>query len=589
MFDAANDLCDVLMSHQVTDETSVDFGGILCPLCGEVHIRTGEALFPFCYFYSQTKERKYIESAARLIGWLFRTQNEEGSWGREGGDVPKGATVFVTAALCHAYQVAESDLEGEDRGMLDKMIRGGAEYVYRVATPQWAEKGEPGINWFICSSAALQLAYAVTGEEKYRERAKDNAFSGIEQMNEDGFLVGEGTTSLGSGLPSVDVARNLEVGLGALVVYSCLSGNEEVRRAVLRSLETHLNFITPAGYIDDSWGTRVCEWTLLGNVNGGGCQTALMPLRNCDARFQRAAGQNLRYMLKNMMKDGLVATGPHAKDNAEFVSCIKPTASRANTVCQALVYCCGVPLSPTGKSILPTEEKGWVRFYKSVNVIQVRTSALLCTISGYGAGGTVSHVWHSGFGVVQAGSGTIGDEARVWSLNEPPPTGCLTPRIEAEIDGELFSNLFEPRALLSLSGDSVSNDRFWISVRGCLKSASGKDSGLDYIIAYRLEGGIISKEIVVEGPRETSLRSVEPIVFARGCELDVGERSVEIKHPGGTSCILTAPPEHARIGPVSRENSIWHSFPALNAIPIVIEPAENANARRIIYSIELRD
>ena len=79
MFDAANDLCDVLMSHQVTDETSVDSGGILCPLCGEVHIRTGEALFPFCYFYSQTKERKYIESAARLIGWLFRTQNEDGS------------------------------------------------------------------------------------------------------------------------------------------------------------------------------------------------------------------------------------------------------------------------------------------------------------------------------------------------------------------------------------------------------------------------------------------------------------------------------------------------------------------------------
>ena len=118
----------------------------------------------------------------------------------------------------------------------------------------------------------------------------------IQQINEDGFLVGEGGGS-GGGFPSVDVAYNLEIGLGALVVYSCLSGSDEVRDAVLKALETHLNFITPSGYIDDSWGTRMWQWTLLGNKAGSGCQTALLPLRNFDARFQRAAGQNLRYMI----------------------------------------------------------------------------------------------------------------------------------------------------------------------------------------------------------------------------------------------------------------------------------------------------
>lgn len=599
MFDVAKDLCDVLISHQVADETSADFGGILCPLCGKVHVRAGEAVFPLCYLYSETKERKYIESAVRLMKWLLEAQQENGCWGNDAGDFPELATVLLTTALCHAHRLVASELKAEEIGMLEKMIRKVAEYVYRNASFQWAEGAGPGINCLAASCPALQLAYAITGEEKYRHRAKENALSVVSQINEEGFLVGEGPRGSGSRLAAIDAGFSLEIGLGSLVVYSCLSGNEEVREGALKALETHLNFITPSGYIDDSWGTRMYEWTLLGNEEGNGCQVAFLPLRNFDARFQRAAGQNVRFMVKKMMKDGLVTTGPHEKDNADLVHgpCIKPTAARANAVCQALVYCRGVPLSREGKTILPTEEKGWVRLYRTVNVLQVRTSALLCTITGYGGsegegtpivptGGTISHLWNSRFGTVQAASscmvGIQDDDLRFRN-------GWLTPRIEVEIDGEVFSNVFERNATISPSGDSVTNDRFEVSVRGRLKSGGGEDSGLGYAITYRFEGGTISKEIVAEGSREAKLRSVEPIVFARGCDLLKPENGVEIRHPRGSSCILSASGGDARIREVRRKDVVWSPVPALYALPIVIEAGEGADPRKISYTIELRD
>ncbi len=603
MFDAAKGLCDTVISYQVTDEASADLGGILCLLCGKVHARAGEAVFPFCYFYSETMERKYLESAVRLARWLSRTQGRNGSWGRDGSDDPQTATVFVTTALCHAYQLVASELKAKERAMVERMIRRGAEYVYRTAIPEWMERGELGINWFIASSPALHLAYAIAGEEKYRDRAKENALLGMEQINEEGFLVGEGIAKSGGGFPWVDVACNLEVGLGALVMYSSLSGNEEVRDAVVRALETHLNFVTPSGYIDDSWGTRLGQWTLLGNKGGNGCQVALLPLRNFDARYQRAAGQNLRYMIKNMLKDGLVTTGPHAKDKEEFVPCIQPTIARANAVCHALVYSCGIPLGGAGKAVLPTEEKGWVRFYRSVNVLQVRTSALLCTISGYAAGesegegtpvlptgepagGTISHLWNDRFGTVQAASfcriGVHDHDLRA-------PTGWLTPRIEAVIDGEAYNNVFEPNATISPCGDSVTDDRLEVRVRGRLKSGGGKDSGLAYAITYRFEGGTIWKEIGVEGSRNAKVRSVEPVVFERGCDLLRVEGGVEIRHPRGSSCIVSACGGDTRVRNVRQKDMVWSHMPALYALPIVMEPTEDSDPCKMSYKIELRD
>jgi len=519
VFNVAEDLCDVLITHQVADETSADFGGILCPLCGKVHVRAGEAVFPLCYLYSETRERKYIESAVRLVKWLLKAQQEDGSWGDDAGDVPELATVLLTTALCHAHQLAADELKAEEVRMLDKMIRSAAAYVYRNATLKWLESFGPGINCFASSCPALQLAYAVTREEKYEDRAKDNALLAIQQINEEGFLVGEGPKGSGCRLAAIDVGFSLELGLGSLVMYSCLSGNEEVRGGVLKALETHLNFITPSGYIDDSWGARLYEWTLLGNAEGNGCQVAFLPLRNFDARFQRAAGQNVRFMVKKTMKDGLVAQGPHAKDKPDFLPCIKPTAARANAVCQTLVYCCGVPLSREEKGVLPTEEKGWVRFYRSVNVLQVCTSALLCTITAYDegdpeeageptvpTGGTISHLWNNRFGTVQAAGSCVGG---LLDASAPFWSEWLTPRIEAVIDGEVFSNVFERNATISPSGDSVANDRFEVSVRGRLKSAWRRDSGLRYAITYRFEGGTISKEITIDGSREAKLRRTE--------------------------------------------------------------------------------
>ncbi len=597
MFDATKHLCDALIARQVRDESSPDFGGILCPRCGIAHARAGEAVFPLSYFYSETREKKYLDAGLRLMLWLAGAQEDDGSWGRA---APEATTVFVTTALGHSHDLVVKEMKAAERERLEQVMRGGAEYLYRNASLEWAEKGEPGVNCFLTSCPALHVAGDVLGEEKYKERAKENALAGMGRFNEEGFLLGEGAGSQAVGRPGVDVARDLEIGLGALVLYSCLSGNEEAREAARKALETHLHFITPSGYIDDSWGERVSEWMLLGNVAGSGCQTAFLPLRNTDARYQRAAGQNLRFLLKNMLKDGLVTTGPHAKDNPEYVSCIVPTVARVKAASYGLIYSCGVPLCLSGKSLLPTEEKGWVRLYRTVNVLQVRTSSLLCTITGYGGapsndgegtrvpgGGTISHLWHERFGTVQAASCAGSAKARAPSLGRS--VGCLTPRIEAEIGGEIFSNVYDPDAAISVSEQGMIDDRLEARVTGRLKSAKGEDPQLEYSILYRFDGEVISKEMEVRGVREAQLRSVEPMVFGAGCDLLSVEKGIEIRSAGGSSCILRASGESTTIRTVSRQDAVWNELPGLYALPIVIEGKGTDDAWKIGYRIELQD
>ncbi len=609
MFDVGKELCDALMRHQVRDEGSPDFGAISCPCCRCAHARTGEATFPFCYFYTATKQEKYLQSALELSRWLARTQNDDGSWGDGISESRECATVSLTDALCHAHRLVYSQLTAEDKASLEGMLRHAAQYIYQTASLQWAESEAVGINCFALSCPALHLGSIITGEVRYADRARENALLAISRINEEGFLVGEAPSGGKRSLSGVDVALNLEVGLGALAIYSSLSGNREVREAVLSALRAHMSFITPFGSIDDSWGTRLKEWTVLGNANGYGCQVPFLALRDSDARFQRAAGQNLRFMVKNMVKDGLVTTGPHAKEKADYVPCIQSTAARATAITHTLIYSSGVPLSRARTWILPTEEKGWVRFYKSVNVLLVRTSSLLCTLSGgrfhhaeeensppLPSGGTISHLWNDRFGTVQAASACLSEGVETEGAITQSAIGYLTPRIELEVANELFSNLFEPDAEISPSGTELIDDRFEVLVRGRLKSGSGKDSGLSYTIAYRFDGGRISKEITVEGPLGTSLRmmsryrlrSIEPIVFGKGCDLVAAQLGVEVRHPAGASC-LVIPSESAAIRSVSGKDVVWNPTPGLFALPIILEPAKQTAPFRMTYGIELKE
>jgi hypothetical protein len=85
------------------------------------------------------------------------------------------------------------------------------------------------------------------------------------------------------------------------------------------------------------------------------------------------------------------------------------------------------------------------------------------------------------------------------------------------------------------------------------------------------------------------VRSVEPIVFARGCDLLRTEGGVEIRHPAGSSCIVSVSGEDTKIRKVRRKDVAWSFMPALYALPIVIEPATAGDPCKMSYRIELQD
>ena len=60
--------CDSLIKRQI--KTAYDknmIGGFLCPACKTIHGRGDNAIYPFYYMYSVTKNEKYKKAAQRCF------------------------------------------------------------------------------------------------------------------------------------------------------------------------------------------------------------------------------------------------------------------------------------------------------------------------------------------------------------------------------------------------------------------------------------------------------------------------------------------------------------------------------------------
>ena len=93
--------CEGLLRHQLDsrDDPSLH-GGLMCPDCGFVHGRCGDALYPFLRMASQTNEPKWIEAAVAVQSWSDWVSQPEGSFVNDRPGNPwTGITVFGALAL----------------------------------------------------------------------------------------------------------------------------------------------------------------------------------------------------------------------------------------------------------------------------------------------------------------------------------------------------------------------------------------------------------------------------------------------------------------------------------------------------------
>jgi len=99
--------CNGLLAHQVTAiQDPALRGGLLCPSCGIIHGRCGDALYPLLSMAHRTGEAKYLQAALLVHAWGERqVSRSDGSWVN---DVTlsswKGITVFHAIALAEALE-----------------------------------------------------------------------------------------------------------------------------------------------------------------------------------------------------------------------------------------------------------------------------------------------------------------------------------------------------------------------------------------------------------------------------------------------------------------------------------------------------
>ncbi len=99
--------CDGLVARQVTGIADTALrGGLLCPACGLIHGRCGDAVYPLLRVAHSTGDEKYLRAALAVHEWSERTVSRaDGSWVNDVSlSTWKGITVFHAIALAEALE-----------------------------------------------------------------------------------------------------------------------------------------------------------------------------------------------------------------------------------------------------------------------------------------------------------------------------------------------------------------------------------------------------------------------------------------------------------------------------------------------------
>ncbi len=368
-----SELSRALLDRQIRDDRSPDFGAIQCAHCDVLHTRAAETVYPFARVFSITGDSAYLRAAIATGNWLIRQQEEDGSW-KETPEEWTGTTTDQLLMMVLAFESLSESLPAADKMAWLRSIERAADYLAGVMSPEFAS-----INYVATTSATLAAAAQVVPGRRYREKAQQLARRTVAKMDEDGFINGEGGRAH-TAKSGVDLGYDMEMSLWGLGYYARLTGDTLVEGAVRRSLANHLSFIYPDGSMDGSWGIRSNKWTAFGGATSDGCQVLFSLFSDDDPRYATAALKNLQFV-RGCMKEGIVGYGPHHWRIFTTPPCIYPTFAKAKNLAMAHAFATGV-VRP-GKP-LPTEVAGWMRRFRTLDVVQVRTAEIMATVTAYG-------------------------------------------------------------------------------------------------------------------------------------------------------------------------------------------------------------
>jgi hypothetical protein len=519
--------CDGLLSSQVTSIANPGLsGGLLCPACGLIHGRCGDAVYPLLRVAHSTGDSKYIHAALLVHEWSEKqVSRPDGSWVN---DVTlsswKGITVFHAIALAEALQHHNS--------VLDETIR--RKWTDRLARAVKFLDGfmniETGnINYPVTSSFCFALCGHVLGDSHYLDRARELAHTTLDYFTPEGLLFGEGhplkLVSAKHCRP-VDLGYNVEESLPSLAMYALLTDDKAVLDQVVAALRTHMEFMLPDGAWDNSWGTRNYKWTWWGSRTSDGCHAAYVLLAPHEPRFLEVARRNLELMAA-CTHDGLLYGGPHYFTHGDL-PCVHHTFTHAKALATVLDRASTI-LEPRQKTGLPRDEPYGLKTFHEIGTFLAAIGPWRATITeydweytehvqaggssagGHVSGGALSLLFHRELGPVLVASMTAYQQIEISNqqVHGAYPHMELTPRIECVFEGNTYLSVTDFEATLSANAGS---DEITFEARGRLLTATRQPlQDSQYYCRYRLSPAkfeIVARASVGAAP----LRLVLPVI-----------------------------------------------------------------------------
>ena len=504
--------CEGLYATQIREGTRPEArGALMCPACGFLHGRAGDAVYPFVRMWRKTGESRWLDAARDVVDWTERNFTREGgcyvndlqsSWLYTG--------VFSQIALGRTLQrygdALPRDTARRWRMIFDRLSAWALDYFRR--TPG------PNVNYFAAYCEAMALAWKISGDEKFRDAAASMAHGTVMKcFTEDGFLFGEGRPIDGKsavrGLHYIDIGYNLEESLPALAAAAEMLGDAELAKRVEASAKAHAEFLLPDGAIDNAAGSRSVKWTYYGSRTSDGA----LPLWAWCARRGvpwgvRAIGRTLALLSRCTGDDGLLAGGLDYAAAGE-PPCVHHTFTHVKALAELLEE--GAP-ERVASAELPREIEYGCKHVDALDVDLVSVGPWRVTFSSNDApkgdrramvgGGAPVVVWHMDRGLVAAGT-----MARFYWVEAHNMQGqrhdlverSLTPRMEVESEQGPFSNICDAGVKVK---SRFANGVFVSETDGVLTSWNPEKLQTNgrYRIAYRITRSSFSIDASADVP-----------------------------------------------------------------------------------------
>ena len=590
--------CDGLLSVQVTSIANPALrGGLLCPACGLIHGRCGDAVYPLLRVAHSTGDSKYIRAALLVHEWSEQqVSRSDGSWVN---DVTlsswKGITVFHAIALAEALQHHGSVLdEVTRRNWTDRLAR-ALKFLDGFIS---IETGN--INYPITSTFCFAVSGQLLGNSHYLDRARELAHTALGYFTPWGLLFGEGhplKLVSAKGCRPVDLGYNVEESLPSLAMYALLTNDKEVLDHVIAALKTHMEFMLPDGSWDNSWGTRNYKWSWWGSRTSDGCHPAYALLAEHEPRFLEVARRNLELMAA-CTHDGLLYGGPHYFAHGDL-PCVHHTFTHAKSLATVLDRA-NTNLESAQKTSLPRDDAYGLKSFPEIGTRLAAIGDWRATVTeydweytehvqaggsnagGHVSGGALSLLYHREIGPVLVASMTAYQTIEISNQQVPRdyPHMELTPRIECVSDGKTYLSVTDLQATLSAN---ATPDEITFEARGRLLTAAHEPlPNSQYHFRYRLSEAMV--EIAASATTgAVPVRLILPVVSQHDERVEhLDLQSIRVHKRNGSLLVRTSAP-HAFAGQVSERT--FNLVPGFECLPleIALQPGEEV---RVEFSAE---